>query len=399
MSLRDAAMVDLQNMYVVGLDGTIGKTSDGAENWEFVNSQTTRHLYDIFFGLDGTGYILGEDGMILRKPFVPTFSLNFDVKDKSGNPVQNAIVTLNDFVYPAGTYSFPGLLAGEYKYKISGEGFCDALGTINLLADQTENVVLDNCFSLTFIVTNIFDVPIEGADVQLGTSMAKTNPSGIAIVSHAAGTDIDYLISATKFLSQNGKIDITQNQTHTFKLFTALQPPVATMATDVSMEGFKANWEKAEDAQYALLFVSNDNFLTYLSGYEGVEVSENSMDVIGLSPETNYEYKLKSVNADGESDFSNVISVTTKTTGLNGVEKIVSLHIYPNPADNQINLKSDQLKPANIRVLDMYGRLCIEDILPESAQFKVDISDLHPGFYTIQVLTDGTFSSALFMKN
>lgn len=398
MELRDAAMVDLQTMYVVGKNGMIGKTSDGTENWEFVNSQTTRHLYDIFFGPDGTGYILGEDGMILRKPFVPTFSLSFYIKNKSGNPVQNAIITLNDFVYPAGTYTFPGLIAGEYKYKISGEGFCDALGTINLVANQTENVVLDNCFSLTFIVTNIFDVPIEGADVQLGTSMAKTNPSGIAIVSHPEGTAVDYSITASKFLPQNGKIDVSQNQTYTFKLLTALQPPLATMATDVSMEGFKANWENAEDAQYALLFVSADNFQTFLTGFNGVEVHDNSYDVTGLTAETNYDYKLKSVNADGESDFSNVIRVTTKTTGVSGLENAANTVVFPNPADQYFYLKFDQERCVKIIMVDVYGHICIETPEMRGNQCKVDVSGLPSGVYTIRMMSDEAVKSMLIVK-
>jgi photosystem II stability/assembly factor-like uncharacterized protein len=396
--LRDAAMINTQTMYVVGKNGALAKTVDATENWNRVNSNTTRHLYDIFFGPDGTGYILGEDGMILRKPFVPTFGLTLDIKDKSGNPVQNAIVTLNDFVYPAGTYTFAGLIAGEYKYKISREEFCDIQGVINLVSNHTENVVLENCFSLTFVITNIFDVPIEGAEVNLGGSMAETNPSGIAILTHPAGTAIDYVITAEKFLTNNGKIDITKDHTYYFKLLTALKPPVAIMASDVSMEGFKANWEKAEDAQYVLLFVSGDNFQTFLPGYNGVEVHDASYDVIGLTAETNYDYKLKSVNADGESDFSNVIRVTTKTTGVTGLENVVRAVVFPNPADQYIQLKLDPVRPVNISIVDLSGHICIEGRETLSNQYKVDVSSLPSGVYTIRMISDGAVKSILFVK-
>lgn len=398
MELRDAAMVDLQTMYVVGKNGTIAKTSDGTENWTFVNSNTTRHLYDIFFGPDGTGYILGEDGMILRKPFVPTFSLTFDIKDKSGQTVQNAIITLNGFTYPAGTYIFNGLLSGNYEYKISGEGFCDYEGFIVLLTDLTENAILDNCYNLTFIVSNIFDVPIAGAEVHLGESMTQTNQSGIAKLNYPAGTAVPYQISAPTFLSVNGETDITRDSNYVFKLHTDLKPPLAKTATDISSGGFRANWENADNALFALLFVSEDNFQSYLTGYDGVEVHDTTYEVTGLTAETNYAYKLKSVNDDGESDFSNVITVTTKTTGVSKMENAPGFNVFPNPASDIIYLKLNNTLETEISIFDMQGKCHIKVTDRFGDQWSGDIRKLPQGVYQIRVVNAGSINSWLFVK-
>ncbi|MGE5354667.1 MAG: YCF48-related protein [Deltaproteobacteria bacterium] len=388
MELRDAAMVDMQTMYVVGKNGMVGKTSDGTENWAFVNSNTTRHLFDIFFGPDGTGYILGDDGMILRKPFVQTYDLTFIVKDKNGTNVNNAVVTLNGFGYPAGTYNIKGLIPGNYEYNISGAGYCDVEGFIVLISNYTENVILDNCFNLLFTVTNIFDVPIDGAEIEFGDSKIMTNNSGIAKMNFKGGTNVNYKISATGFKSVTGKTDVTKDTNYVFKLETDLKAPVALPASEITHSSFKANWKLPENSDKIMLYVSEDNFITFLNGFNGFESNDTNTVIIGLKPQTTYSYKLKAKNSDGESDFSNIISLTTNTSYIFDLENKGNIKVYPIPASNTLNFEFSFPCNCNIYITDIHGKVSGKNKINGSNFWNYDISNLIQGIYLIRI-TDG----------
>ncbi|MBK7096554.1 MAG: T9SS type A sorting domain-containing protein [Saprospiraceae bacterium] len=396
--LRDAAMVNTQTMYVVGKNGAVAKTVDATENWNMVNSNTPRHLFDIFFGPDGTGYILGEDGMILRKPFVQTYDLTFDVKDKNGTPVNNAILTLNGFTYPAGTYVIKGLIPGNYEYKISGAGYCDVEGFIVLISNYTENVILDNCFNLLFTVTNIFDDPIEGAEIEFGDSKIMTNNSGIAKMNFKGGININYKISAPGFISITGKTNVTKDTNYVFKLHTDLKAPVALMASDITHNSFKANWKNPENFVKVLLYVSEDNFATYLEGYNGYESKDTNALITGLKQETTYSYKLKAINDDGESGFSNVITLTTSTNSINDLQRPLILSIFPIPAGNSININFFEANKSEISITDMQGKIRISGKVDMTDRWQQDISILNPGIYLIKINNNGAVYTYKFVK-
>ena len=396
--LRDAAMVNTQTMYVIGKNGALAKTNDATENWIIVNSNTPRHLFDIFFGPDGTGYILGEDGMILRKPFVQTYDLTFDVKDKNGTPVNNAILTLNGFTYPAGTYVIKGLIPGNYEYKISGAGYCDVEGFIVLISNYTENVILDNCFNLLFTVTNIFDDPIEGAEIEFGDSKIMTNNSGIAKMNFKGGININYKISAPGFKSVTGKTDISKDTNFVFRLQTDLKAPVALMAGDITYNSFKANWKNPENFKKVLLYVSEDNFTTFIDGYNGFESKDTNALITGLKQQTTYSYKLKAINDDGESGYSNVISVTTGTSAISEFNKEISFTIYPNPVSDFLNIKFDKRVKAEISIKDKNGRTIMDRDLNNGDLGNYNIGSLIPGVYICRILIKNKVLNYKFVK-
>ncbi len=90
-------------------------------------------------------------------------------------------------------------------------------------------------------------------------------------------------------------------------------PPTARPATEIGSNDFVANWGERTTARSYILEVATDvNFFNPVPGYEGLDVGDTlSHQVIGLSPSTQYYYRVRSNNAVGESIPSNRISVTT----------------------------------------------------------------------------------------
>jgi hypothetical protein len=87
--------------------------------------------------------------------------------------------------------------------------------------------------------------------------------------------------------------------------------PIAKPATFVFPSFFIANWTSSEGAKHYELDVSADGFVTFLTGFNGRVVTGNAQLVWGTNARSNYQYRVRAVNAGGESENSNVINVST----------------------------------------------------------------------------------------
>ncbi|HEY0742394.1 MAG TPA: T9SS type A sorting domain-containing protein [Chryseosolibacter sp.] len=92
------------------------------------------------------------------------------------------------------------------------------------------------------------------------------------------------------------------------------EPPVAKLASFVTPYFFIANWNASEGTKYYELDVSSDDFRTFLPGYEDKMVTGTSVVVYGTRFLEKYKYRVRAVNAGGESDNSNVIIVAPVRT-------------------------------------------------------------------------------------
>jgi len=102
---------------------------------------------------------------------------------------------------------------------------------------------------------------------------------------------------------------------------TTALPPVATNASAITGTGFIANWNVAATATGYLLDVATDNsFTNILAAYSNLAVVGNSKTIAGLTNGTTYYYRVRSVNASGNSANSNIITVTT----IPGIPGLVS---------------------------------------------------------------------------
>lgn len=91
--------------------------------------------------------------------------------------------------------------------------------------------------------------------------------------------------------------------------------PNATAASNVSSFAFTANWDDAAGADKFFIDVATSELFengTFVNGYQNKDAgSTTSINVTGLSASTNYFYRLRSYNAYGTSNSSNVIEVST----------------------------------------------------------------------------------------
>jgi hypothetical protein len=101
---------------------------------------------------------------------------------------------------------------------------------------------------------------------------------------------------------------------------------------------------------------------------------------------TQYFYRVAAYTLNHDSDFSNIVSVTTATLGLENLN-LTTFEVYPNPAQDILNVSFKQASSKNvIQIFDAFGRELEQKITTlNGSDFSIDVSNLAKGSYWISV--------------
>lgn len=147
----------------------------------------------------------------------------------------------------------------------------------------------------------------------------------------------------------------------------------------------------AENNSINLSWSSSENAATYNIYRDGVEIvsmisTNNYLDnnlTIG-----SYCYQVTALCEIGESDFSN--EDCEDVISINEWEK--NYKIYPNPANNEINITGENIK--SIKMYDVLGKIVKEIKIVSQSNAMLNTSSILSGIYIIEVITtDGNVSS------
>lgn len=95
-----------------------------------------------------------------------------------------------------------------------------------------------------------------------------------------------------------------------------LPSPVATNANQIDVVGFAAQWKKVTGASsYEIDLALDPEFTQFVDGYRAKRVTNLSLDLTNLDPNTTYYYRVRANISNQISKSSNVIEVTTKPLG------------------------------------------------------------------------------------
>ena len=119
--------------------------------------------------------------------------------------------------------------------------------------------------------------------------------------------------------------------------------PVATAATNVTGTSFSANWTAAAGlpaaTTYFLDVATDVNFTTFVTGFNNLNVGNVlTFSVTGLSPSTNYFYRVRAGNACGSGGNSNTITVTTTSATLGTCGNPIAVANGTNFSDTRSNV-------------------------------------------------------------
>lgn len=102
-----------------------------------------------------------------------------------------------------------------------------------------------------------------------------------------------------------------------------------------------------------------------------------------------YYFRLKIVGKDGSIQFSKIITITFQAKEID---------IFPNPANDFINIKLEQTDKYDIEIFDLFGRSIKRLKCNNESQLEVDVSNLVPGSYLMRVQNGGNIDNLKFIK-
>ena len=131
--------------------------------------------------------------------------------------------------------------------------------------------------------------------------------------------------------------------------------------------------------------------LTYGSNSSTVTVNGTSHSFGNLEANTTYSVAVRTVcdaAAQRYSDWSDEVSFTTLTVGIDDVESTVDISLYPNPATTSVTLSGIEGQ-ATVTIVDFNGRVSGEWRV-ESGKLTIDVSSLASGAYFVRIVGDQT---------
>ena len=151
---------------------------------------------------------------------------------------------------------------------------------------------------------------------------------------------------------------------------------------EINCENANPNWQ--EDSNY---FVDNEDGDSSEVAFPGYTLNLEAYQDIIYGEQYHFKFGICDVS-DGAWD-SGVFLEAGSFEGrlINGVQEHLpnKLEIYPNPAADWIQLKSDALMGSNLQVYNIHGKLIKEQRLQAEENVRIDISNLDKGVYILQL--------------
>ncbi len=189
-------------------------TFDGIEYepGEYILEQVKEGTYDYMVERDGffpvEDKVTVQDDMTVDVTMIGAYVAAFDIEDKEGDKITDAIITFDGVKYEPGEYVFEDLEAGTYEYEVEKDGFFPTEDEIKVEEDVTVNVTLDKAHTVTFEVTDIKNNEITDAVI---TFDGVEYDEGEYIIENIEEGTYDYKVKRDGFLPVENNIDVDRN--------------------------------------------------------------------------------------------------------------------------------------------------------------------------------------------
>lgn len=183
------------------------------------------------------------------------------------------------------------------------------------VATAATNIGLDgftaNWNASTGVAGYYLDVATDAGFVNLITGYSNRYVGNVltyAIRGLSVNTTYYYRVRATDAHA------ILSNYSNTITTLTKITPPVTVAGSGIFSTGFTANWGAVSGATgYKLDVSTNGSFSSFVAGYEDLDVGNVILyNIIGLTVNTAYFYRVRAYTGAQESDNSNIISLRTE---------------------------------------------------------------------------------------
>jgi len=306
-----------------------------------------------------------EDDITVEVTMYPEeYTVTFDIIDDEGNPLDDAVVTLDDITNDPGDYVFDGITYGIYDYKVEKTGYGTVEDEVNVEGDITVEVILHPAITVTFDIKDEDGNEITEAVVTFDDI---TNDPGDYVFENIRPGTYDYKVEKEWYHTIEDEVTIEDDITVEVIMYRV------TFTVEFKVEDNQQN--PIENATITLGDITNP-----AGDY-----------IFDETPAGNYDYK---VEKTGYYDVTGNIDVyddiTLNITMIEDENYIVShegveLTIFPNPARDKFTVESNDIIE-HIRLIKISGQVVI-NIAVNALHSEINISNLQPGVYFMQIHT------------
>jgi hypothetical protein len=192
-----------------------------------------------YFPLSGEVSVVDENVIVnvaLEQIPPPTFTVTFEVEDENGNAISDAAIIFDGDELDPGVYVVEEVLAGEYPFTVSREGYITWVSTIEVVdEDVTVAVILEAIplYTITFAIEDEEGNAIADATV---TFDGEQFPAGEYVVEDIPEGTYDYTVSKEGYYDVDGQVTITEEDITLNIVMQLLPEPVFTLTFVVEDE-------------------------------------------------------------------------------------------------------------------------------------------------------------------
>jgi hypothetical protein len=153
--------------------------------------------------------------------------------------------------------------------------------------------------------------------------------------------------------------------------------------------------------------LSNVSWIVYTSGNSSwlapnITDGQDSLNVVFTTLEANETGKIRSINYSIKSTSSlRIVTIKQEfsNTGVNDNQEKELIQIYPNPAQDYINISTKNHLIKQVQIMELTGKVIQTLASIEQDQAKINFSNLVAGFYILQIiLNDNTVITKKIIK-
>ncbi len=282
---------------------------------------------------------------------------------------------------------------GEYKVRITDStgcvNFSDSIVLFSAPLPKAKISVTDTALCLVGNVFNFTDSTIiDSGTVIRNWNFGNGNTSILPIASQTYPSAANYLVRLRE-TSNYGCIDSTTKNITVFPNPTA--GPIVGLTNSLTA---------ATPYFYSVTQQLNHNYNWIPSnGIISAGQGTNNATIQWLANGKGY-LKVDVINSLGCKDTSS-IHVTIGVSGLTAISYENDLFIFPNPAKNEINLKSSAqtLLGSKVIISDITGRVVFDDFIKiHTNLYSIDLSAFNEGLFIITIQKNGEINRLKFVK-
>ena len=283
--------------------------------------------------------------------------------------------------------------------------FTTDCGTGPVITDPTVATVAASAIAQTSATLNATITNPDNVTISAKGFEWKTTTGGTYTQIAGTGTGNTFTANLSGLTANTGytyKAFITFNGTTVYgseMTFTTLpedvQPcnvPTNLHTTDIQNEAISIAWDA--DANVTSW---NIQYRPVGGTLATATTNTNSYTITGLTGLTTYEIQVQANCGDGNlSDWTAAITPQTTNVGIEN-HLLNSIKLYPNPANDVVNVQCTMYNVQSVEVIDVYGKV-IKTMNVTENPTRINVSGLANGMYFVRVTTEEGTVTKNFIK-